>query len=112
MLGVKQLRPADVVERSDGRFTRPFTRYQPDGTPYEAQIPVCERCWEPIPNYEHAPSGYVSCDSARKLRQTMIDGRAAIEAPQKIVCYDCMREDYLDMHGGGFCESPHAIREG
>ena len=110
MLGMKQLKPSDVTETSDGRFQKPVTRYTPTGETFQINTYVCERCWEPIPSYIDAPSGYVSCDSARKLRMTQIDGHGAIEARAKIVCYDCMKADYEEMYGGGFCESSHEIR--
>lgn len=109
MLGQKQLRPKDVLENSDGKCTRPFTRYKPDGQTYVEQIAVCERCWEQIPVYVSAPAGWVSPDSGRKTKTGTEEGKAAIIAVQKVVCYDCLREDHLDMFGV-FDDIPHEVR--
>lgn len=110
MLGEKALRPADVAEQPDGTCRRPIVRYQPDGTPYTEMRPCCERCWEPVPVYVDAPNGWVSPDSGRKLHVGSAEGRSAIEARQKIVCYDCYKADALDTFGV-FADFPHAVRE-
>lgn len=111
MLGVKSLRPPDVVEQaSDGVCKRPRIRYRPDGETYSDMVMCCERCWEPIPPYVDAPYGYVSPDSARKLRNSTVEGKGGIEALQKIVCYECYKQDALDMFGV-FADFPHRVIE-
>lgn len=109
-LGVKALRPADVHEQSDGVCRRPIVRYHPSGERYTEMTLCCERCWEPIPAYVDAPNGYVSPDSGRKLRVGTAENHAAVQALQKVVCYDCYRADALDTFGV-FADFPHAVRE-
>lgn len=109
-LGEKALRPADAVEQGDGTFRRPVPRFTPTGDPYTVLLPCCERCWEQIPVYIDAPNGYVSPASRSKLHVGSAEGRSAIEARQKVVCYDCYKADALDEHGV-FDDFPHAIRE-
>jgi hypothetical protein len=109
-LGEKALRPSNAIEQPDGTFRRPVVRYRPDGTKYEELLPCCERCWEPVPYYIDAPNGWVSPDSSRKLRQGTAEGKAAVEARQKVVCYDCYKADALDCFGV-FDDFPHAVRE-
>lgn len=107
-LGVKVFRPDDAREDGNGLWTRPVTRYHPDGKTYESMQPCCERCWEPMPAYVGSPYGFVSADSARKLRHTMNDGRGVIEARPKCVCYECLKADAADCNVG-FSEFPVAI---
>lgn len=109
MLGVKSLRPSDVVEQSDGTCKRPVTRYTPKGDSYQALVSCCERCWEEIPIYVDAPSGWVSPASNSKLRQGTAEGKAAVEALQKVVCYECYKQDALDMFGV-FDDFPHEVK--
>lgn len=109
-LGVKALRPADVAVQSDGVCRRPVVRYHPNGDPYTDMRLCCERCWEPLPVYVDAPNGWVSPDSARKLHLGTEQNHAAVEARQKVVCYDCYKADALDMFGV-FADFPHAVKE-
>jgi hypothetical protein len=108
-LGEKTLRPTDVVTAPDGTCSRPVTRYTSEGTPYPLNVGCCERCWEPVPSYATAPAGYVSPDSARKFRAATIEGRAGLEAVPKIVCYECYKQDALEMFGV-FDDFPHELR--
>lgn len=110
MLGEKSLRPADVQEQSDGVCRRPVVRYAPDGKPYNEMKLCCERCWEPVPAYVDAPHGYVSPASNSKLHFGSAEGRGAIEARQKIVCYDCYAADARDLYGA-FDDFPHTVKE-
>lgn len=109
MLGVKSLRPRDVVEQSDGSCKRPMLRFTPKGEQYTLLVPCCERCWEEIPNYVLAPNGWVSPASNSKLRQGAAEGKAAVEAIQKVVCYECYKQDALDMFGV-FDDFPHEVK--
>lgn len=110
MLGEKALRPADVVEQSDGMCRRPVLRYHPDGKTYHEMRMCCERCWEEVPCYSvpYAPNGFVSPDSGRKLRAGSIEGKAAVEAVAKIVCHLCYKADHLDMFGV-FADFPEIV---
>jgi hypothetical protein len=101
VLGQPQARPADAVQQPDGLYTRPVTRYRPDGTSYQATSLVCEDCWEPMPPYLGASAGWVSPESASKLRTTQIEGKAGIEAIPKIVCLDCYKAAFLRTHVAG-----------
>ena len=98
-----------VVEDGEKVCRRPIKRYNPDGTTFDKLLLVCERCWEPVPEYVGAPNGFVSPDSARKLYSAPYEGKAAIYAGAKIVCYDCLREDHIEMFGT-FAEIPHELK--
>lgn len=90
-LGVATRRPDDAVQGTDGLWKRPQKRWKPDGTTYEQNVLCCEDCWEPMPKYIGAGSGWVSPESASKLRPGTIEGLSAVEAVPKLVCHPCLK---------------------
>lgn len=113
-LGVPTRRPDDAVfQPGTGQWHRPVELVRPDKTPYTALRICCEECWEIMPTYEQAPSGYVSPDSNTKLKAGMVDGHACVEAVEKCVCYDCWRIVFERITPAGI-ETPswdHRLRE-
>lgn len=100
-LGEPCPRPADAMQQSDGLWKRPVTLYKPSGETYTATRIVCEDCWEPMPNYVQASHGWVSPESAGKLRTTTVEGKAGIEAIPKVVCFECYKAAFLRFHVAG-----------
>ncbi len=115
MLGVPARRPDDAVyQPATGQWQRPVQRLNAEGQPITQLRVCCEECWEIMPNYVEAPSGYVSPDSNVKLRTTMTDGHASVEAIEKCVCYDCFLIVYARVTPaslGQHAPFEHRIRE-
>lgn len=104
-LGVQQRRPDDAVQGGDGLWKRPQLRYHPTGETYIHMVMCCEDCWEPIPRYVVAPQGFVSPESASKLRSASIAGDhgalSAVEAVPKIVCLPCHHAAFARVYPAG-----------
>jgi hypothetical protein len=101
-LGIPQPRPEDAVQNDQNwTWSRPVTRYHPDGSTYPTTALVCEDCWEPVPAYIDAPSGYVSPESNAKLRPGTAEGYYAVAAPEKVVCFECYKAAVARTHVAG-----------
>lgn len=114
MLGTNTRRPDDAVQDGTGHWRRPVDRFNPEtGAPVKTMKLVCEDCWEPMPNYRDAHSGYVSPESNAKLKAGSIEGHAAVEAQEKCVCYDCWRTAFERCNPASIPtpEWDHSLRE-
>jgi hypothetical protein len=76
-------------------------RFKPDGHLETYRAIVCEDCWEPVPKYKDAPNGYVSPESNAKLRPGTVEGYYAVAAPEKIVCFHCLKAAVARTHVAG-----------
>ncbi len=113
-LGINSRRPDDAVQEKNGHWLRPVTTFnQNTGAPIQTMKLVCEDCWEVMPNYAMAPSGYVSPESNSKLRASNIEGHGAVEAVEKCVCYDCWRTAFERCNPASIAtpEWEHGLRE-